>query len=473
MKRIIIILVTIIFFGACKKDLTSINLDPKNPTSVPSYSLFTNAQRVLASTVTSSNVNLNIFRLVDQYWQETTYTDESNYDIITRPIPDQMWNTMYRDVLRDFESAKAIIPTDVPNATSQKNELAITDIMEVYTWYYLVTSFGNIPYTEALNIANTFPKYDDQVAIYKDLLKRLDADISALNTSGSSFGSADIIYGGDVAKWKKFGNSFKLKMGMTIADADAATAKATVESAAPGVFTSNDDNASFQFLSSSPNTNPVWVDLVQSGRKDFVAASTIINTMKGLNDPRIPLYFTTDATGGYSGADPGASSNYSTFSKPAVTLTQPDYPAILLSYSEVEFFLAEAVARGFNVSGSAQEHYNKAVTASVTQWGGSSADATTYLAQPGVNYATAAGDYKQKIGMQKWLALYNRGWDEWIEVRRLDNPKLIAPSTAKSAFPVRFTYPINEQNVNTTNFNAASTAIGGDKVTTKLFWDKY
>lgn len=472
MKKIAIYFFSILLLGSCTKDLTGINNDPKNPTSVPSGSLFTNAQHGLVNTLTNSNVNSNIFRLVDQYWQETTYTDESNYDIVTRPIPQTLFTTLYRDVLRDFETAKSLYPTDVLDATTQKNDIAITDIMEVYTWYYLVTTFGNIPYTEALNINNTFPKYDDQKTIYYDLLTRLDADIAKLTTSGSSLGSADIVYGGNVASWKKFANAFKLKMGMTIADFDAAKAKTTVESAVQGgVFTSSSDNASFQYLSGPPNTNPVWVDLVQSGRKDFVAASTIVNTMKGLNDPRLSLFFTTDAAGGYSGAAPGASSNYATFSKPSTTLTAPDYPALLLSYTEVEFFLAEAVERGFNVGGTAATHYNNAVTASILYWGGTSAQATAYLAQPSVAYATAPGTYKQKIGLQKWIALYNRGWDEWIEIRRLDYPVLIAPATAKSAFPVRLTYPINEQNTNTTNYNAAATAIGGDKVTTKLFWD--
>jgi hypothetical protein len=474
MKKIFIGLASTLLLGSCTKDLTSINNDPKNPTSVPSFSLFTNAQHTLTNILTSTNVNSNIFRLVDQYWQETTYTDESNYDIVTRPIPGTLFTSLYRDVLRDFESAKTTFPTDVADATTQKNDIAITDIMEVYTWYYLVTTFGNIPYTEALNINNTFPKYDDQTAIYTDLLKRLDADIANLNTSGSSLGGADIVYGGNVSKWKKFANSLKLKMGMTIADVDPAKAKTTVESAVQsGVFTSSADNASFQYLSASPNTNPVWVDLVQSGRKDFVAASTIVNTMKGLTDPRLSSYFTTDAAGGYSGGAPGASSSYSTFSKPSVALTAPDYPALLLSYDEVEFFLAEAVERGFNVGLTAAEHYNKAVTASILYWGGTTAQANAYLAQPNVAYATAAGNYKQKIGIQKWIALYNRGWDEWIEVRRLDYPVLVAPSTAKSAFPARLTYPVNEQNVNTTNYSAASTAIGGDKVTTKLFWDKF
>ncbi len=476
MKKLLIASIPFLLFAmSCKKDLTSLNEDPKNPQSVPSYALFTNAQRVLTNTVTSPNVNLNIFRYIVQYWTETTYTDESNYDLQTRQIPRGVWNALYRDVLRDLQEARTLIPKDVSGgAVMQKNQLAIVDVMEVYTWYYLVTTFGNIPYSEALNIENAFPKYDDQKAIFTDLLKRIDADIAAFNVAGESFGSADLLYGGDVAAWKKFAASFKLKIGMTLADADAAVAKAAVEAAVgTGVFTSNADNAEFHYLSGPPNTNPIWVDLVQSGRKDNVAASTIVNRMKTLNDPRIPVYFTTDATGGYTGGIPGASNNYATFSKPGNALTAPDFPALLLDYAEVEFFLAEAKERGWTISLTAAEHYNKAVTASIQYWGGTTAQATTYLAQPTVNYTTAGGDYKAKIGLQKWLALYNRGWDEYIEQRRLDQPALVAPASALTAYPVRFTYSVDEQNINTVNYNAAASAIGGDKVTTKLFWDKF
>jgi len=474
MKKIIIILLSIVALTtSCNRNITDLNIDPKNPSSAPSYALFTNAQRTLMNTLTSSNVNLNIYRLIVQYWQETTYTDESNYDLATRDINDAVWDALYRDVLRDFQEAKTLIPTDVANADVQKNELAITDILEVVTWYYLVTTYGDIPYSEALDINNPFPKYDDAKTIYGDLLARLDADISALNTASGSFETADIIYNGDIAAWKLFANSFKLKMGMTIADVDNETAKTTVESAvAAGVFTSNDDNAVFRYLSTPPNTNPIWVDLVQSGRKDFVGASTIVNTMGTLDDPRINAYFTIDANGGYSGGNPGESSNYATFSKPAETITAPDFPASLLDYSEVEFLLAEAIERGYNVGATAAIHYNNAVTASVVEWGGTEADASSYLSQPSVNYTTATGTYKEKIGTQKWIALYNRGWDAWIEWRRLDYPQLAPAASALSDIPLRYPYPVNEQNVNRLNYEAASAAIGGDNVTTKLWWDK-
>jgi hypothetical protein len=474
MKRIIYALLGVMMLTvSCTKDISSINVDPKNPATLPSYAFFTNAERSLASTLSSSNVNLNIFRLIVQQWQETQYPEESQYDLGTREINDAVWNALYRDVIRDLREAKNLIPTDVKDAATQKNQLAITEIMEVYTWYYLVTTFGNIPYTEALNIDNPFPKYDDAKTIYNDLLTRLDAAIGNLATGGSSFAGADIIYGGNVAKWKKFANSLKVKMGMTIADEDPAKAKAVVEAAvASGVFTSNADNAEVAFQNAPPNTNPIWVDLVQSGRDDFVAASTFIDQLEAFNDPRINDYFTFDQTGsGYSGADPGVQSAYAQYSHVNPAITQPTFPGLLLDYAETELFLAEAAQRGFNVGGTAATYYNAGVTASILYWGGTTAEATAYLAQPSVAYNPAL--YKQRIGIQKWIALYNRGWDAWIEWRRLDYPQLDPANDALSDIPVRFPYPVNEQNVNRLNFEAASSAIGGDDVSTKLWWDKF
>jgi hypothetical protein len=472
--KLIILSSFIILISSCKKDITSLNNDPKNPATVFSWSLYTNAQKNLARTLASSNVNLNIFRLITQYWQETTYLNESRYNITTRNINGNGWTALYRDVLNDLEAARKLIPTDVTNEAVRKNQLAMLDITEVYTYYYLVTTFGNIPYSKAMNIDSVYPKYDDAKTVYNNLLSRLDADIAALNTSAEGFGSADIIYGGDITLWKKFANSIKLKMAMTIADDDVAKAKSTAEAAvAAGVFTSNDDNAKFVFKAAPPNTNPIWEDLVQSGRKDFVANSTIVKMTDSLHDPRMPLYFTVDGSGGYSGGAPGRSSSYSTYSKPSEHLTRPEYPHTLLDYSEVEFLLAEAVERGFNVGGTAATHYNNAVTASIIDWGVSATDAAAYLAQPDVAYATAAGTYQQKIAIQKWIALYNRGWDSWIEWRRLDYPQLQPAYRAVSAIPVRFTYPVNEQNYNTRNYTDASLAIGGDNVTTKLWFDKF
>jgi hypothetical protein len=249
--------------SSCKKDLTSLNVDPKNPTAVPGYTLFTYAQKNLSDNLASPNVNLNIFRLIVQGWTETTYTDESNYDLSTRNIPQNWFHTFYRDVLRNLEDARALIPGEVVDPVQRKNQIAIVDVLKVYSYHYLFTTFGDVPYTQALDINNTQPKYDDAKTAYAALMTTLNGAIANF-AAGPSFGSADIIYGGDVTLWKKFANSLKLKMALVMADYDAtAAATAAAAAQASGVFSSNADNAKFKYLGAPPNTNPIWVNLVQ------------------------------------------------------------------------------------------------------------------------------------------------------------------------------------------------------------------
>ena len=478
MKKLLpLIFPALLLTTSCVDTLDSYNVNPKAASVVPGPTLVSNAERNLFRTVTSSSVNLNPYRLWVQYWGETTYYDESRYDYITRSINRFFWDGLYRDVLRDLEEGKRLITADASLDTKvQANQLAQIEVLQVYTWYILVNTYGNIPYTESLNFTNSQPKYDDAATIYTDIAARLDKAIAQL-TDGGSLDDADLIYGGDVTEWKKFANSLKLRMALTLADVDAAKAQTMATEAAPNVFASDDDDATLDFLSAPPNTNPLWEDLVQSGRKDFVGTSFFIGKLKTLNDPRLTSFFkpVSGTTDTYTGGKAGESNSVTLFSPPGAKLEDPSLPGVLLSYSEVEFLLAEAAARGFGVTGTAASHYEAGIKASLTKWGSSDADVTTYLAQPTVAYANAASGatYKEKIGNQKWIALYLQPVESYKEVRRLDAPTIVDPAQALSAFPLRYTYPATEQNINTANYNEAATAIGGDKVTTKLFWDKF
>ncbi|RTL51580.1 MAG: SusD/RagB family nutrient-binding outer membrane lipoprotein [Sphingobacteriales bacterium] len=494
MKKLIFYSVLSVFaLASCQKNMTNLNIDTKNPSSAPSYALFTNGQKNLVDYITTPNVNSNIFQLVAQYWTEATYTDESNYNLGNRNIPQNFWNNLYVGALNNFQQAKLLIPTDVTDPAVVKNELEITDIMEVYTYYYLVNTFGNIPYTQANNINKyPFPAYDDAKTVYYDLLKRLDTCINGLNTSAPSFGTADLIYGGNVAKWKTFANSLKLKMAMLIADSDPATAKTKVnEAIAGGVFQSNADNAVFVYTGITPNANPVWVNLIQSNRKDYVITKTLLNPMVALNDPRRSAYYTNQYSGSDVGGTVGVTNTWNNFSNPYFspltgTIVDPAAPSVLLDYAEISFLQAEAVERNF-IAGSAATFYNNGVTASIEAWGGSATDAATYLAQPSVAYATAPGGlgagaigstgtntssvhWKQAIGLQQYIAYYMRGFDAWTSIRRLYYPAMAVPGNPQSAFPWRYTYPANEATANGPSYTAAVSAMGGDDVSIKLFW---
>ena len=476
-QNFLIVAIPLILLGACSKDLTKLNNDPKKPTTISYTALFTRGQYELSNLLNTADYDYNPMNFFEQYWQETTYTNESYYDIFYRGIPDADWNILYLDVLSNLVQSDSLAKIQVTDASQLVNIHAQIDVMEVTAFYYLLTTYGNVPYSEAFDIINqAFPKYDDAMTVYKDLLTRLSGDITALNDGTDGIGAADQIYSGDIDAWKKFASSLELRMGITIADADDALAKSTVEAAAPNVFASNDDNAYYNYLSSLPYVNPSYNFAIVGARiGDFVGCTTFITQLQSNNDPRLPLYFTTnsDTSANYTGVAPGkAGGSYFGHARPAQTVFIANFRGVFIDYPETQFCLAEAAERGYNVGGTAGEFYKNGVEASILEWGGTQADADTYYARPSVNYATATGTWQQKIGTQEWIALYNRAWDAWVETRRLGYPVLPAPTGAVSGFPERFTYPVTETNVNPDNYQAAASAIGGDKVPTKLFFVK-
>jgi hypothetical protein len=475
MKKLAYILLPVLLLSACTKDISRFNEETKRPAVVPAGPLFSNAVKSLADVLASGSVNTNVFRFTVKHWAMAVYQDEAQYDFSTRAIPQAWWGTMYRDVLNDLNESNKIVAANALMAPAVKaNQQATIDIMEVYTYYILVNTFGDVPYSEALDPNNLFPKYDDAKTIYTDLLKRLSEDIGKLDAANGGFSSSeDLVYGGNVGKWIKFANSLRLRMGMVIADVDDAAAKAAVEASDAGAMSSSADDAKVKYMTASPNTNPLYTDIVLGGRSDYVAAEDLMNELIRLNDPRKSLYFGTNNAGEYKGGVVGKVNTFADMSKPSDKVSAPDAPLILMDYVQTEFMRAEAKERGYNVAGTAEQHYNNAITASIIAWGGTAADAAAYLAQPGVAYATAPGTWKQKIGFQEWIALYNRPFEGWLEIRRLDYPVLTLPVAAKSGFPNRFTYPGNEQQLNGTNYTSAAAKIGGDKVETKLWWDKY
>lgn len=479
MKKILTLISLVVVFASCG-ELESLNENTKDFTTVPGEALFNGAARQFSNQLLTCNVNNNNTQLFAQYWTETTYTDESRYDMVTRTIPAAHSNVLYRNVLANLKEAKRVLATQSLSGIDPKqreNQIAECEILMIMAYSNLIETYGDMPYTEALDYTNPFPKYDDGLTVYKALFTRLDAAIATLtaNKDFAGLGTYDNLLGGSTAKWTRFANSLKLRMALILADvpAEAANAKALAEAAAPKVFIPGDRCAQV-YLSAAPNTHPLYTELVQSGRSDFVVANTLVNKMNTLNDPRLSLYFTT-VGGAYKGGTYGAPSAYGSFSHVNPTLVTTTREGLLMDYFETEFLLAEAAERGFTVPGSAASHYNNAISASIIYWGGTQTQADVYLAQSTVNYATAAGNWREKIGTQAWIAYWFNGMTAWTSWRRLDYPRLIAtplhvPDVA--GIPMRYIYPVSEQTLNPTSYKNAAAAIGGDNAMTRLFWDK-
>ena len=426
-----------------------------------------------------------------------------------------------------------------------KNQLAILDLQQVYAYQILVDTYGDVPYTEASDVdAHPLPKYDSGKDIYASLIARAKQDVANLDTSVGSFSTGEKYYNGNVGKWKKFGNSLLLKLGIGLADSDATLAQSTVQAAiAGGVIMNKADDCLLPYLA-SPNFSALYSNLVASNRNDYVVGKTIVDNMNAGHDPRANFYFqknlhylagtVTGVTGStvtftpaetppavapqvgddvylmpntkvgtitsisgnsftmsgytagalkpdnsvgfsyfYKGGTIGNSSSFNSNTRVGAFAYAATTPGILLNYTEVAFYLAEAAAR-WNI-GDAASLYTTAVTASFAQWLAAAdvpSAAATYLAA----HPYDATNWKKSLGEQAWVAMYDQPLASFNFYRRLDYPQLApaanAVADAENKVPVRLKYPVSEQTTNPTSYGAASTAIGGDKLTTKLFWDK-
>ena len=158
--------------------------------------------------------------------------------------------------------------------------------------------------------------------------------------------------------WKKFGNSLLVKMAINLADVNPGLAQSTIESAYTGAYITMGDICQISYPGGA-NSNPLYVDLVQSGRHDFVPANTIIDMMNTLNDPRMDKYFTLFDNGTpddpaddiYLGGTYGEPNNWSSYSHIADPIKEATYPMVMMDYTEMAFYLAEAAAKGFSVGG--------------------------------------------------------------------------------------------------------------------------
>jgi len=477
MKKYIIAILSIAVFFSCSDDqFESLNTDPKNPQDVAADFLFTSSTQALGDQMATPNVNLNIFRFISQYWTATTYLDEPNYNIVNRNIPSNHWARIYQNVLFDLEDAKnnvqegQVISDGPLSEEDAAARIAQIEVLQVYAWQVLVDTFGDIPYESALQGSqNPLPEYSEAEMIYQDLINRLiEADDALAN--GQGFTDADVIYEGNMSNWRKFSNSVLLRLAMRISESNPTLSQDAANTAIDnGVMTANSDNALIYYQSSPPNTNPLWVDLVQSGRSDYVTANTIVDKLNELEDPRRPFYFDDNLDNGYTGGTYGGSSPYASFTHVGETFLDPAHEGILLDYAEVEFYLAEAAQRGYASASNAEDHYNAGITASILYWGGTEQEATDYLTQTEVAYDST--NWEEQLGTQFWIAMYDNPYQGWNVWRKFDAPEFNLPESSGNPVPLRYTYPITEQNLNTTNYNDAASAIGGDTQQTALFWD--
>jgi len=474
MQRIYILLIGF-SLGAvsCKKELAGINKNPnasENPQ--PDY-LLTAAEKLTADIYWGVDNNMNSSLLFVQHWAKIQYTDPDRY-IENNSSFTTLWKTLYGQSITDLNKVIAIA-----DQQQTPNYKAVALALRSWVFQLLTDAYGDIPYRQAGKIDSFLtPAYDKQEDVYLGLLGDLKAARGFLSTSGGTV-AGDPLYGGSIGSWKKFINSLRIRIALRIADRDPIQAQQVftdIQTEGGGYFTSNGDMAALIYQD-SPNQNPV--SLTFDTRQDYRISKTIVDKLTSLNDPRLPIYaqLTDSAPRIYKGVPNGLLTNdanslgLSKTSRPGDYFRAPHAPAVIISYAEVLFDQSEAVSRGF-ITGDAADLYRQAVLASLAQYGITDATVTSnYLAQASVQYN--AGNFRQSVGEQKWLALFGQGLEAFAEWRRLDYPKL-SPAVAGvlgGQIPLRFIYPGSEQSLNGTNYTKAVQDQGADALTTRLWFD--
>jgi len=515
-KRLILIS-AVAFFAGCDKDFEKINTNPYAITAIDPALLFAGAQRTHIGTWNAEHI------IVQQF--VVPYNTGANQGFSFNEDVDGNSNPKFGEYTLSIKNLTQILNLLGPN-TTRVNLLSMARIWKAQVFMGMVDAYGDVPYSEAGKAVSEvifYPKYDDDAAIYEDLYNELKAATAALNPAGE-YVSADLFYGANaqasakttdaasqVAKWKKLGNSLLLRLGMRYSRINATKAQAIVSEAfAGGVMTSNADNAFVK------NDGSIYLQGDNNALRNFsqfnYAAEPFVNQLKSTNDPRGKFMLAQFAdpgnvsadlnpdvtlanqygvpigvTDGQILADPvtyrggrGGGLNYSQFN--VNKLASAAAPDFWVTYAQTSLLLAEAAKRGWVTGGDAQAqiYYENAIAADMAVYSlypGTTpitpGEITAYINDPAVLYNPT--DALKLINTQYWIVNIRNGTEAFANFRRSGFPVLtpnpVAGVLGSPGFVRRLSYPDVEASANTTNYQAAATAIGGDKLTSRVFWD--
>lgn len=479
-------LLTTLLWTGCQ-EYEEMNLNPNEPTEVsPDVLLASSIRQSVNAMVTES------FLLGNNAGQLTAKTLRTEVDAYNWNAFPTVWEGLYES-LTDLESMERI-------AVEQGNEPMQGVAIAMRSWIFstLTNAYGSIPYFEAIQGAEDVftPGYTPQPDIYADLLSELDRAVQLLEGDGQITG--DLIYNGDADKWIKLANSLHLRLIMTGSGALQNPGQLFADVYNTGnIMSSNDDNAVLEYLQGFPNEFPLVP--LKTGDFDAVALSENAYTvMNGYNDPRLLRYARpnnddyTNPT--FSGAVNGSNSancpktgsrlgvqyyNYPEFVQyEELGLSQAD--GIIMTYAEVEFLIAEAIAKGW-ISGDIETHYRDGIAASMEYY---EVDLAPFNWSSFADFYDNSGvQYNEVMDIweQKWLALFFTGLEPYFEVRRwyLESgedwgaiPFLSAPceNLNNDQLPMRFLYPGEEQSLNSANYQSAVEALGGSNSQNARMW---
>lgn len=455
-----------------------LNTDPARSSETQPEFLLANAEKRASDLLYDSYFNGRIGMELSQYWMGTDKTSDGRF-LFTN---DGLWAGIYAGPLMDLQEIQHYY--DRHPAENNPHTLAVAEILKAWLFHILTDVYVDIPYAQALRgDAIPQPVFDKGKDVYAGLLASLKKQVDVLQTTTASPIRGDVMANGDVQQWIRIGNALRIRMALRMADAQPTEAKTIIEEAVKNTLTSVSQDAFFPYNTAAA-TNRFPYNDVERPLVEFAVTATLVDYLKSVNDPRLPIYARPDETAGqYIGKVYGTEANSPTMialSKPGLLAYSGSAKGYLITYAEIAFAKAEAAARGMNVgSQTAEDLYKEAVTASMTQWGVTdSKTVAAYLAE--VPYK--AGNWKNVIGTQKWLALYMQGIQAWLERLRLD-PKqpagdtlFISPASGSldpevKDVPKRLKYPSSSRASNAVNSTQAAQNIGGDTQAVKNWWD--
>ncbi|MEX0314891.1 MAG: SusD/RagB family nutrient-binding outer membrane lipoprotein [Allomuricauda sp.] len=478
MKKFITIC-TIAFFGitSCTNDFEEINTNPNQPEQVSSDLLLSTVISTLANSAADDG-GWDKGNIVAQLTAKINFTGFDRYNWGSES---GFWNTYY-GILPEIS---IILDNAMMEESRNTSYEGIALVLRAYVFANLTDNWGDVPYSEAINgiEGNFTPAYDTQEAIYNGIL----ADLRTAETqlaAGQPILGGDILYNGDLQKWRRFANSLRLRYLMRISGkTDVSSELQSILDS--GVFiATNEDNAAMDYPASTQiDSWPISTSRIGSFDEHRMS-ETSEAILKQYNDERLNAWFQPtdnpdDDPTLFVGLTNGLSEdNASTFNGGASNVSRVnqaffyDSPnavkATIIQTAEVHFIFAEAAQRGL-IAGDAETFYNEGVRLSFEYWNVNQ-DVPAYLAQAGVAYD---GELETII-TQKWLASFLVGLEGWYDFRRTGFPSVIVPgpdNVNDDRVPVRFLYPDSEQTLNEDNYNAAVSRIGGDDINTKGWWE--
>lgn len=408
---------------ACKKAL-DINQDPNNPSLDQG-----NPRLVLPAAVmaTAGMVGGDIAILGGIWSQYVTQSALANqykfidaYDVKSTDLNGQ-YIGLFTGGLKNYQFV-----IDKARDEQDWNFYLMAEVMKAYTAGLLVDLYDKIPYTEALNgSSNLNPHFDNGDAIYADLIAGIDSALSKDFTASTNTvpGTSDLIFAGDMDKWKRFANTVELKLYLRMVNANASAAQAGVEKLyTNGATFLETDAGVFGFSDAPGQSNPLYEQNIRqlNTPNNLRASRTFVSWLEENNDPRIVSYFGTNAPnsihqGDYLGTDPA-------YQSAAVFVQLPTDPVIFLSAAESFFLQAEARERYFS-GDQAESLYDQGVLAAFASVG---QDGTSFVT--GVYKYPTGGSPEEKIeaiAMQKWASFpYGVHFIEgFLEKQRTDFPR--------------------------------------------------